>query len=453
MLRAISRTNWFFALLALMSCVALADDWPRLGGPEGTGVSLEKGLKRSWPDEGPKVLWTNAVSEGFAGPAVRDGQVFLLDRAKSDQDILRCIDLVSGKELWQLAYDAPGFLPYNGSRNVPTVDDKHIFIAGPFGHFHCIDRTTHKIVWTKHLINDFKDPKIDVAWPAANREEKLLRAQVPMWGFTQAPLLYGDTVIVAPQTQKTGLVAYEKTTGNIRWQTGYIGRNWFSHVSPYATTLCGVDQIIMLAQPSDPEKSPAKAPPAIVSSVDPRTGNILWTNSTPGPYKLPIPEPLRLDNRRLLITGGYGLGCVGLQVDFTNGVWESKVVFQSKNASSHIHSPILYKDRIYVASFKEHGGAATGIVCLDANANLIDQTGPSLQFDFGPYLVVDDMIIVMHGKTGELNLFDLQPSGFKLLAKAKVLDAKNNKAWAPMAISDGKLLVRDQYELKCLELR
>jgi outer membrane protein assembly factor BamB len=431
----------------------MAADWPRLGGPNGAGVSLETGLLRSWPDAGPKVLWTNEVSEGFAGPSVWEGQVFLLDRADGERDILRCLDLTSGEELWRLAYDAPGSLPYNGSRNVPTVDERFVYLVGPFGHFHCIDRVSHRIIWAKHLVNDFKDPQIDVAEPAANREEKLLRAQVPMWGVTQAPLIYGDTVIVAPQTQKTGLVAYEKSTGAIRWRTGYIGRNWYSHVSPSLMTICGVDQVVMLAQPSDPEKSPAKAPPAIITSVDARTGRVLWTHSTPGPFKLPIPQPLRIAEDRLLVTGGYGLGCVGFQINCTNGQWECKVVFHNQNAASHIHSPILYREKIYVASFKEHGGAATGLACLDVKGDLLGQTGPELQFDFGSYLIADGLAFALHGRTGDLHMFELLPSGFKLLAKAKVLDAKNNMAWAPMALSNGKLLVRDQHQLKCLELR
>jgi outer membrane protein assembly factor BamB len=438
------------ALLLFIGAPAKADDWPRLGGLGGTGVSLETGLKRAWPDNGPKVLWSCPVSEGFAGPAARDGQVYLLDRENNEQDVLRCFELTAGKELWRLAYDAAGSLPYNGSRNVPTVDEQYVFIVGPFGHFHCVDRATHTVVWSKHLVNDFKDPQIDTAAPAKNREEKLVRAQVPMWGMTQAPLLYRDTVIVAPQTQKTGLVAYEKSTGKMKWQTGYIGRNWYSHVSPYLTTLCGVDQVIMLAQPSDPEKSPANAPPALVSSIDASTGRILWTNSTPGPYKLPIPQPLRIAEDRLLITGGYGLGCVGLQVGCAKDTWSSKVVFHNKNAATHIHAPILYKERIYMTSFKEHGGVANGLACLDIQCNLIGQTGS--QFDFGSYLIADGMVFIMHGRTGELHLFELAPDGFKLLAKAKVLDGKNNMVWAPMALSDGKLLVRDQHELKCLEL-
>jgi outer membrane protein assembly factor BamB len=379
--------------------------------------------------------------------------VFLLDRVDDQQDVLRCFDLNTGRELWKLAYDAPGTLPYNGSRNVPTVDEPCLFLLGPLGHFHCVDRRTHQIVWARHLVNDFKDPQVDISTPPTTREEKLARTQLPMWGLTQAPLLYRDLVIVAPQTQKTGLAAFEKSTGKIRWQSAYIGRNWYSHVSPFLTTLGGKDQIIMLAQPSDPEKSPAQAPPAIISSIDPDTGQILWTHMTPGPYKIPIAQPLRLAEDRLFITGGYGLGCLILQVSCVDSRWKAQVLFHKKTVAAHIHSPILYQDKIYVLSFKEHGGTSTGLVCLNREGDALWQTGPGQQFDFGPLLVADGLAFVMHGKTGELHLFDLSGNEAKLLAKAKVLTAHNNMVWAPMALAEGKLLVRDQHEMKCLDVK
>jgi hypothetical protein len=113
----------------------------------------------------------------------------------------------------------------------------------------------------------------------------------------------------------------------------------------------------------------------------------------------------------------------------------------------------LYKERIYVTSFKEHGGAHTGLVSLSSAGEPLWQTGPALQFDSGGLLVADDLAYLMHGKTGELCLLDISNPEPKLLAKAKVLTAKGGTVWAPLALSDGKLLVRDQHQLKCLAVR
>jgi outer membrane protein assembly factor BamB len=427
-------------------------DWPRLGGPGESWISPEANLARSWPSNGPPVLWTAHVGEGFAGPAVYDSGVYLLDRSTNQQDVLRCFSLEKGSELWRFAYDAPGSLPYNGSRNVPTVDETHIYTVGPFGQMHCFDRATHQVLWQHHLVEDFKDPGIDTGETPKNREETLARAKVPMWGLTQAPLLYRDTVIVAPQTRKVGLVAYEKATGIIRWTSEYIGRNWYSHVSSYLATLCGVEQIIMLAQPSDPEKSPQDAPPAIISSVDANTGQILWTNLTPAPDKIPISEPVALGDDQLFITGGYGMGCLALQVKHAGTNWDTAILYHTRAVAAHIQSPIFYRGRIYVTSFKEHRGTNTGLVCLRPNGEPVWQTGPEVQFDSGSYLAADGMIYIMNGKTGELNLFEASDNGPKLLAKAKVLEAKDRNVWAPMALSHGKLVVRDQQQMKCLDV-
>jgi outer membrane protein assembly factor BamB len=398
------------------------------------------------------VLWTADVAEGFAGPAVYDGQLFLLDRQRNEQDILRCLALDNGREEWRITYEAPGSLPYNGSRNVPTVEENYIFTVGPFGQLTCIARKDHKVIWTKHLVNDFKDPVTDPQDAPRDRVESMARTQLPMWGLTQAPLLYRDMVIVAPQTGKVGLVAYEKTSGKLRWTSGYIGRNWYSHVSPYLAKLCGIDQVIMLAQPSDPEKSPEDAPPAIISSIDPITGAILWTNQTPAPDKIPIAEPVCIGDNRLFITGGYGLGCLALQVSHSGTTWETTLIYHTRAVAAHIHSPVFYRDRIYVSSFKEHRGTHTGLVCLRPDGEPLWQTGAGQQFDSGGFLIADGMAFVMHGKTGELSLFELSDNGARLLAKSKVLDARDGKVWAPMALSNGKLIVRDQHQMKCLDV-
>ena len=65
--------------------------------------------------------------------------------------------------------------------------------------------------------------------------------------------------------------------------------------------------------------------------------------------------------------------------------------------------------------------------------------------------MVDDLIINLDGKKGNLHLIEPSPEGYIELAQAKVLSGK--MMWSPMAISDGKLLVRNQEEMKCLDLR
>src|SRR5207302_8263612 len=45
-------------------------DWPQWQGPDRTAVSKEPGLLRSWPKEGPKLLWeAKGLGDGSFGPS------------------------------------------------------------------------------------------------------------------------------------------------------------------------------------------------------------------------------------------------------------------------------------------------------------------------------------------------------------------------------------------------
>ena len=179
-----------------------AADWPWIYGPRRDHTSEQKGLLRTWPAEGPKVLWTVPLAVGFGGPAVSGGHVYLLDRDEKVGDTLRVLDLATGKQLWTFAYEAAGGFMFAGSRTTPTVDGEHVYTVGPMGDLHTINTKTHKPTWRKNIWKDF------------NGGERL-----PQWAIVQNPLIYGDALIVAPQTPEAGVVAYDKLTGALKWKS------------------------------------------------------------------------------------------------------------------------------------------------------------------------------------------------------------------------------------------
>ncbi len=138
-----------------LTYAALAADWPQYLGPNRNSTSPERGLMRSWPENGPEVLWTVTVGRGYGGPVVKNGKVYLLDRDDKVGDNLRCFDLSNGKELWNFAYEAAGRVSFPGSRSVPIVDGNHVYSCGLNGDLYCIDINTHKPVWNKNIWKDF----------------------------------------------------------------------------------------------------------------------------------------------------------------------------------------------------------------------------------------------------------------------------------------------------------
>lgn len=416
------RKSWMIvpAVLAVVVCGARAD-WPQFQGPDRNGISAETGLAKSWPAEGPKKLWQFDLGVGFAAPAIQGGKVYILDRVDAKQDVLRCLSLATGKEEWTFAYDCPGPVQsdHPGSRTTPTVDDKYVFIVGPYGQFHCIDKTTHQPLWKAHLLEDFD-------------------SQRPNWGVAQSPVLYKDWVIVAPMGKKAGVVAFEKATGKIAWRSAPIGQ--MEYASPVITKVDGVEQVVMLGK---------SGKTTVISGVDIKDGKVLWTYDG-WKCSIAVPSPTPIGDGRFFITGDYGAGCAMWQVKKDGEKFAVTELFKNRNCDSHCHNALLYKGNLYANSSKTD----KGLVCLDLDGNTLWKTDKAPSFDLGGGLMIaDGMIYIMDGKSGTLYLAEASPAGYKQLAKAKVLDGKGEKVWSPMALTDGKLLVRDQHMLRCLDVK
>lgn len=259
-----------------------AADWPRYLGPEGNSTSRETGILRSWPEDGPEVLWTVPVGIGFGGPAIKDGKAYLLDRDDEVGDNLRCLDLTKGRELWNFAYEAPGKVMFPGSRSIPTVDGDYVYSVGPYGDLYCIDIKTHKPVWHKNIWADFGGGKI------------------PIWAITQSPLVYGDLLIVASQAPDAGIVAYEKLSGKIKWQSKSLGLT--GYVSPSLVKVKGQDHLVMITASGRRGSEMGK-----IVGINPSDGRILWEYANWNCH-IPVASAFDVGDGKVLAVGGYELG-------------------------------------------------------------------------------------------------------------------------------------------------
>lgn len=425
-------------IIIICTACAMAEDWPQYYGPNRDGTSAEKGLLRTWPKEGPQVLWTAPVGIGYGGPAVSGGKVYLLDRDDKVGDILRCLDLSDGKELWNFAYDAPGKYNHPGSRSTPTVDGNYVYTCGPLGDLHCIGTTTHKPVWNKNIWKDFGGGS---SVPANFMSAGTRETSFPIWGITQNPLIYRNLVIVASQTSQAGVVAYDKLTGELKWKSPALPGG-AGYVSPSIVKVGGEHHLVMVAAAAGFGRN---ASGGGATGLDPLSGKALWTYSD---WKCIIPVPHAVDagEGRVLITGGYRAGAAMIKVqkkeDGTYGVSE---LFKNADFGSHTQPPILFKDHFYAQyTINER---SDGLVCMTIDGQVQWKTGDEPAFNKGGAILADGLMLSTDGSK-MVYLIDPDPSGFKPLASAELLEAAEN--WAPIALVDGKLLIRDQKQLKCL---
>jgi len=412
-------------LIASWSVTVAAADWPWLYGPRRDHTSHQKGLLRTWPQEGPKVLWSVPMGAGFGGPAVSGGNVYLLDRDEKIGDTLRVLDLASGKELWTYGYDAAGSFMFAGSRTMPTVDGEFVYTVGPMGDLHAISIKTRKPAWRKNIWKDFGGG-----------------AELPRWAIVQNPLIYGDALIVAPQTPEAGVVAYDKLTSELKWKSPALS-GMAGYVTPSIVKVAGEDHLVMTTAAVGRGRT---ARDGSVNGLDPRSGKVLWTY-TGWQCIIPVPQAVDAGEGRALITGAYGAGSVMLKVEKKGDAYAVSELFKNPDFGAHTQPPVLHDGHFY--SHYTINERSDGLVAMGMDGQVKWKTDQQPAFVRGGSILADGLLLMTDGNT-MLYLVEPSPVGFKPLASAVILEAGDN--WAPLALVDGKLLVRGQKELKVLQV-
>ncbi|HBH85387.1 MAG: hypothetical protein A2X04_14370 [Bacteroidetes bacterium GWF2_41_9] len=425
------RINLLLISGVLFACISnvCAQDWPQYLGPSRNSTSPQKGILRSWPASGPDLLWTTNVGPGFGGPVIKDGKVYLLDRDDKTGDIMRCFDFNNGKELWRYSYDAPGSVSYPGSRSVPAIDGNRVYSCGPYGDMYCIDINTHKPIWNKNIMKDFSGIKI------------------PVWAITQCPLIYGNLLIVSySKDPNAGLVAFNKLTGDIIWKTESIGNE--SYASPSVAKIAREDNIVMVFSSTNTfMHKEANTSKGRIIGLKPQTGEILWEYNN-WDNMIQVASALDAGEGRIIVVGGYELGTAMIKVGKkTDEGYSVEELFKHNDFGDHTKSPILFKGYFY-AQFSTNS-KRDGLCCMSMDGKVMWKTMRSPLFDKGSMILSDGLILATDGRK-TLYLIQPDPSGFKPLASAEMLGEGQN--WGPLALSDGKLLLRDQNRLMCVKI-
>lgn len=413
---------------------ANGQDWPQYLGPNRNSISSQKGIIRSWPQQGPEVLWTATLGRGYGGPVIKDGKVYLLDRTDEVCEMMRCFDLSTGKELWLFQYDSPGTVSFPGSRSVPVVDGKYVYSCGHNGDLYCFDINTHKPVWNKNVWTDFGG------------------TQIPRWAITQCPLIYSDMLIVASQAPNAGVVAYEKITGKVKWTTPSLGA--VGYVSPSLVKVGNDYQVVMIT--ASKRSSDGQSSNSSVIGINPLNGKVLW-EYTNWSCRIPATGAVDAGEGRMLIAGGYNAGAAMIKVEKkSDGTYSVTELYKNPDFGSHTQNPVLYNGYFY-AQYSTND-RKDGLVCMSIDGQVKWKTGRAPFFDKGGMIVADGLIISTDGST-RLYLIEPDPAAFKPIATSEVLGAGGSSDqrfssmnWAPLALSDGKLLIRDQGRILCVKV-
>ncbi len=389
--------------------------WPQFRGSNRDAISTEAiRLARSWASGQPREVWAIDVGEGYAGAAVLNGRVYIMDYDRDQkQDALRCLSLGDGREIWRYAYPVPVKRNHGMSRTVPAVTDQLVVAMGPKCHVVCLNSINGELLWGLDLARQFG-------------------TTVPPWYAGQCPVIDDAAVILAPGGDDALLLGVEAQTGKVLWQTPNPHAWKMTHSSVMPMEFGGQRMYVYCASKG-------------VVGVSAKDGAILWEAPDWRISIATVPSPLPLDGGRIFLTGGYNAGSLMLQLTNNAGRIAPRTVYKLPPAvfGATQHTPVLYQDHLY-------GVRADGrFVCLTLDGKVVWTSGSGQQFGLGSFILADGLILAMND-SGLLRLIEAVPQKYTLLAQAQVL--KGRESWAPLVLAGTRLLVRDLTRMVCLEV-
>jgi len=391
-----------------------SQNWQGFRGDDFDGIlDSEIPLARQWPDTGPTKVWDVALGEGYAGPAVYDWRVYMIDYDMEQQaDAIRCFSLDDGQELWRYSYPVKIKRNHGMSRTVPAVNGKYLVTIGPKCHVTCLDAQTGEFKWMIDMVREYG-------------------TKTPLWYAGQCPLIVDNTVILAPAGKYVLMMAVDLETGEPVWTCPNPQQWEMTHCSILPMRFGNKDMYVY----------PGSRGIAGVSAED---GTLLW--QTDAWYlRTNVPTPVEAGQGRIFLSAGYNKGSMMLQLkqDGENIVPEVLYELPAEEFGSDQQTPIYYQGYIYgVRPDKQ-------FVCLDPSGEIVWTSGTENTYGLGPYMVVNEMIYVLNDD-GVLSLIEATPQAFVPLDTAKVLEG--HECWGPMALVGGQLLVRDFTTLVCLDV-
>jgi outer membrane protein assembly factor BamB len=303
-----------FALLAVVTTLAAA------GAGEGASHarqqprrdgSVHAALPAQWP-EALKKRWETPVGAGHASPVVSGNRVVAIAR-QDDQEIVRALDLASGKELWRAAYPAPytvnsaAWAHGAGPKSTPAIAGGRVFTFGIGGVLSAFDLASGKLIWR-------------VPAPAV----------LPQYGTATSPLVDGTSVIAHVGGDGNGaLTSFDAATGKPRWQWTGDGPG---SGSPIIATFAGVRQVIAQTQ-------------RFLVGLNASTGTLLWHLPFTTDFDQNAFTPVVYQD--LLINGGIDHPLSAIRPKLEGGKWIAETVWSNPQTEMFMSSPVLIGGTIY----------------------------------------------------------------------------------------------------------
>lgn len=419
------------AALALITGMASAADWPQWRGPDRTGISKETGVMQSFPQGGPKLLWTfDSAGLGYSGFAIVGNRLYSCgadeDRAK---EFVFAIDVDTGKEVWRtplkLLHPDPNFksdMWGGGPRCTPTVDGDRIYVLGAQGDLACLETKTGNLVWQKNLIGDFGGKVMQI------------------WGYSESPLIDGDRIICCPGGEDGTVAALKKSDGSLVWRSKDLTDN-ASYGSIVTTSAGGTRHYALMTADG-------------CAGVRASDGKLLWKSDIGKHNIAVIPTPCVVDDL-VYITNDYGAGCGVLKLSASGDGVQAEKIYANKTMQNHHGGVIVVDGHVFGSTGNANNRRTLPFICQNLKTGAVVWEEKSLEPS--SIVAVGNRFFCYGQATGAVVCVAATSKGFEEHGKFKIpKTSKKRRAsggiWTHPVVANGKLYLRDQDLLFCFDV-
>lgn len=387
-------------------------------------VKNSQSLRNSWNELQPEILWSVELGEGHAGPAIYEGKVYLFDYDEQlREDALRCFSLENGVELWRRSYKVSLKRNHGMSRTVPAVTQDYVLTIGPKCHVMCVERESGNLLWGLDLVKQYG-------------------TEVPLWFTGQCPLIDNNKAILAPSGSSL-MMAVDCQTGKILWETPNPGGFKMSHSSIIPWTFKGKKMYVYSAVGGV----------AAVSAEGDDEGKILWQSASWN-HSVVAPAPVCFPDGKIFLSAGYGAGSMMIKINASGSEYNVEILkeYSPKDGLAlEQQTPVVWNGLMYGIQPKDAGPLRNQLVCVhpDDVTKIIWTSGKESRFGLGPFIIADNKMFIL-SDDGTLTMIKPDNKSYIQLASKKLFDGHD--AWAPLAIADGRLLLRDAKTMYCVNI-
>jgi len=378
-----------------------AADWPQWRGPARDGRIPDLKPRALWP-AALKPGWTVKVGIGHASPIVVDQRVFVFSREGEDE-VVRALDLATGREAWRQSYPAPYTMNPaasghgKGPKSTPVWADGKLFTFGISGILSAWDGASGRSLWRKQFGQ--------------------YRQSSPSYGVAMSPLVDRGVLFVHAGGEGDGaLTALDAATGSVKWTWKGDGPGY---ASPVAGDIAGVRQVVTQTQ-------------AKLVGLSADAGQLLWSVPFTTSYDQNAVTPILLGD--LVIYGGLDQPMRALRVVRRGAAYATEAVWENAEVANYLSSPVLADGSVYGLSHRKKGqyyrlDAQTGKTVWLSEGRQADSA--AIEAGGGALFVLDT--------EGELSVAPLGGSAFTPL---RTWTVASSATWAHPVVTDSAILVK-----------